>query len=274
MAFSYDAGSSSPTLAGLVEFNSLRINDGSFKTHRVPPITDSAPIRDSTFPLPSDHGGYLATQQFYDPWLFDIEGWVLTTSPDDIPGALDYLRGKFNLDAGLQTLTVNARGWSAARQMTARIAGQIVVNEPDLTQKKVARRDFVIPLVAADPRLYATTLQSVTVDASESLTNDGTTATPFAVRFNGPQTNPKIDGPGSAGSNRIRYEGVIASGDWVEVSTDASNGVSAVDNTGANVYGGLTAFTARTIAAGASTWSATNDSGAGTTVVKFRSAWL
>lgn len=281
MAFSYDAGSTSPTYAGLIEFNGIRFNDGTFKSQRVPLIVDSAPVRDAVTDLPSDDGGFAGTA-FYGPWQFDLEAWLYVPSPDDVQAALDYLQSKVNTAAGLLTMPVNSRGWSAARQVTARVAGQIVVNEPDVDLKKVPRRDFTIPFVAPDPRLYAAALQQVTVTTGTTLTNNGSVSTPFTVQFNGPLTNPQIDGPGAAGTNRIRFSGTIPSGHWVEVQTNPASvtGVTAYDDTGASAYGtgtygsGISAFTATVIAPGSSSWTATADSGTGSTVVSFRDAWI
>lgn len=280
MSFTYDAGTSTPNLAGLVEFNGIRINDGTFVCTHLGGIIDSSGLRSNITQLPSDHGGTAGTP-FYDPRDILIEGYLTVPLLADVDGATDLLEQSFNLWAGLQTLTVNRAGWAAARQLTARVAGPIQIVEPDMLAKLVPDRDFTIPLVAPDPRLYAVTEQAVTVTAGTSLTNGGSIDTPFRVRFNGPLTNPQIDGPGAAGTNRIRFSGTVTSGHWVEVQTNpaSSTGVSAYDDAGASAYGtgtygsGVSAFTATTITPGSSSWTATADSGTGSTVVYFRDAW-
>lgn len=275
MAFSYAAGTSTPGLAGLAEISGIRINQepGTFVLTRCGRLVESPQIRSGVVPLPSDHGGYLGTS-LYSPMPFSLEGYLTVPVLADIWGAIDLLNESFNLDNGAQTLVLNTSGWSATRQISVILDGPIQIVEPTMLAKNLPDRDFVIPLIAADPRLYATSLTTTAVTTATAVTNAGTVSTPFTVRFTGPLTNPKIDGPGTAGTNRIKYNDVIASGDWVEVSTDASGGITAVDNTGANVYAALTAFTARKLAPGASSWTGSADAGAGTYEIKFRSAWL
>jgi hypothetical protein len=277
MTWTYAAGTTTPTLAGLIEFNGARINDGSLRAGYFAGLLDAPPVRDSSVALPSDHGASPG-QPFYGARNMQIQGWVETTVADDLPLAMDYLRNAFNLYAGLQELVVNCRGFTARRQTLARVVDAITFNDPGLGFRRVPRRDFIIPMIAPDPLLYnADTLHSLTV-TSTSLTNSGSMPTPFVVRFNGPLTNPALNGPGVG--NIVKYTGVIASGHWVEVGTNPASvtGVYAVDDNGADVYGGtastgISNFTARVIAPGSGTWVATADAGSGTTVVSFRDAW-
>jgi hypothetical protein len=232
-------------------------------------------VRDAVTALAADHGGYFGTA-FLDVWSFDLTGWFLVDAAADVAAAFDYLRSKVNVYKGAQVVTFNHPGWSASRQMTLRVSGQVSMAEVERGENKLTSRTVTIPVTAADPRLYATTAQAVTVGTGgTSLTNSGTVDAPFTVRFNGPQTDPQIDGPGTAGLNRIKYTGSITSGHYVDVTTlDAASGVMiAVDDTGANVFGSLANGTARTINPGTSTWTKSNASGAGTTVVTFRDAW-
>ena len=56
MAYTYDAGTTSPTYAGLVEFGGIRVNDGCFKSEHLAGLQDGAPIRQSVALLPNDWG--------------------------------------------------------------------------------------------------------------------------------------------------------------------------------------------------------------------------
>ena len=278
MSYSRDDGTSTPNLAGLIQLPSgFRINDGTFELHHSD-IFDSPPVRPSVTPLANDHGGYPGTP-FYDPWPFVIEGRMWVSALADIWGGKDDLEGAFNLDAGLIVLTLNTAGWSATRQVTARVNGQIQFLEPTEMEKLLPQRDFVIPMIAPDPRRYSTTEHSQTITSNTSVTNAGKTSTPFKVRFNGPQTNPKLDLHGTSGTKRIKFTGTITSGHYVEVNTYSNGVMTAVDDSGANAYGtgtygtGVTKATAYVLAPGASGWDATNDSGAGTTVVYWCDAW-
>lgn len=281
MSFTYRAGSSTPNLAGLAETSTVRISggndgtyDGTYELHSCGRLIASPPLRTGLATLPGDHGASSGTP-LYTEFPFTIEGRLSVPVLADVWGAIDLLLQAFNLDAGLQTLTLNTSGWSATRQISVLVDGPVTILEPLEMEKLVPDRDFIIPLVAPDPRMYATSQTTTTVTTATAVTNAGTASTPITVRFTGPQTNPQIDGPGTAGTNRIKYTGTVASGHYVEVSANATGtGVTALDDLSANVYSGLTAFTARKLAPGASSWTATNTSGAGATTVKFRSAWI
>ena len=278
MSYTRSDGTTTPNLAGLLQLASgFRINDGTFVLTRCD-LFDSPPVRPSVTPLSNDHGGYPGTP-FYSPWEFTIEGYLTVPVLADVWSAKDDLEGAFNLDAGLLVLTLNASGWSATRQVTARVNGPIQFLEPAMLAKQVPDRDFTIPMIAPDPRRYSTTEHSQAITSNTSVSNAGKTSTPFKVRFNGPQTNPKLDLHGTSGSRRIKFTGTITSGHYVEVNTYDNGVMTAVDDAGANAYGtgtygtGVTKATASVLAPGSSAWDATNDSGAGGTTLYWRDAW-
>lgn len=275
MTYSRSDGTSTPNLAGLVQLASgFRINDGTFVLTRCD-LFDSAPVRSGVRSLSSAHGGFTSAS-YYDFWPFVIEGYLTVPVLADVWAAKDDLKSHFNLDAGLQTLTVNCSGWAATRQISAIVAGPIQFLEPVMLEKNLPDRDFVIPLAAPDPRLYESSPTNTTVTTSTTIPNGGTTATPFVVRFNGPQTNPRIDlDSSSSGAQRIGVTAVIASGHYIEVNTyDSTTGtLTAVDDTGANALAYVSAATAKTVAAGGSAWTRTHDAGSGSTVVTTRGAW-
>lgn len=274
MSFTYAAGDSTPGLAGMASIGSIRINqNGTFEMWSCGRLTLTPPRRNAVTTLPNAHGATVGTP-LYTEFPFTIEGQLTVPTLSDIWAAYDLLFQTFHTDAGLQVLTLNTSGWSAARQCTVELDGQITLLEPSMFAKQVPDRQFTIPLVAPDPRLYATSVTSTNVTTATTVTNNGTASSPITVRFNGARTNPQIDGPGTAGTNRIRVAATIASGDWIEVTVDPVNGVTALDNAGANRYADVTALTASVVPSGASSWTATSDSGAGTVTVKFRDAWL
>lgn len=276
MTWTYDAGTDVPDVHGLCEFPALRINDGTFRPLSLPPIFSTAPLRVIANPLPSDDGGTFGPTRL-DVWPFDIVCWFFesddATFRTDLGSIIDYVRANVSVDD--QTVLFNAPGWAEARQMTLRLGGQITIVEPEKGEASVPARDVTIPMLAVDPLLYSTTEHTVTIASATSVTNAGNFSTPFTVRFNGPVTDVRIDGPGTAGTNRLRYPGTIASGDWIEVSTNpaAAGGVTAVDQDGTNVYADLGAFTARSLPAGTSSWTKTVTSGAGAVTVTYRDAW-
>lgn len=268
MPYTYNAGTTTPNLAGLAEYNGVRINDGTFELHHLAGLIDSPPIRVPSLSLPSRHGGFVGTR-YYDPLAINLEGKLLVADYTQIGPALDQLRGAFNTDAGLQTLTVNYPGWANARQVTAGVSGQIVVDEPAGLEKLEPYRTFSVPLIAPDPLLYDVNTTTVTVTTGTTITNAGTASTPFVVRFTGAATNPTLTtAAGSIAMNPY----TVASAHYAEVNTNAAatTGITALTDAGVNVYGNVTAFTVYTIPPGSSSWTYT---GGGTCTVTFRNAW-
>lgn len=294
MSFSYVEGTTTPNLAGLIDIGTLdgtgatgiRISGestGTFELHAAPGLLDGpANVRDYMTDLPNDHGG-TAGLALSGARLFAIEGMLTVPTLADVDGAVDLLEANLDIERGLQTFKINRTGWSAARQVTAQVIGDGVrIIEPEGRAKLVPDRLFTVACAAPDPRIYSVTEHTQTITTSTAVSNAGNKACPIKVRFNGDQTNPKIDLAGTSGSCRIRFAGTIPSGHYVEVAAfpASSTGVYALDDTGVNAmgtdssYGGpISAFTARTVPRGSSSWTATNDSGAGTTVLYWRDAW-
>lgn len=274
--FTYAAGSTTPTdPAGLIEWPSARFSDGSLRPLIIPPLWESAPLRVTKSDLPGD-GGYVPDPKL-DAWEFEVKAWLLVddTAGEDVQSALDYLRGKINAYLGWQDVLLRgfSADWTENRQMRLRLAGQLTADVPEKGTLMSPERDLTIPVIAADPRMYSTTLHSSPLNAT--LTNAGNTPAPLTVTFEGPLTNPRVDGPGTAGTNRIRLGRTLLTGESVTVTTyDPDSGqLTAIDDTGANAYGDITAATARTLDVGATAWTKTADAGAGTVTVEWRDAW-
>lgn len=268
MTFTYDAGSATPGYAGLISWPSLRVNDGTFRPLVIPPITESAPVRVGSTPSPE--GGGVVSDPVLDVWSFEVAAWIYTEDIADMQAAVDYLKSKVNAWNGWQTVTFDAPDWAEPRRMTLQVNGQLQVTVPDKGTLIAPERVFSVPVIAADPRLYGQTQQTVTVTTSTAVTNDGNYGAPFTVRFNGPQTDPQINKDGTSGSAKVKYVGTITSGHWVEFNTLTGE---AVDDTGATAYSGISASTARRLAPGSTAWTKSNASGAGTTQIIFRNTW-
>jgi hypothetical protein len=288
MAFTYLPGTTTPNLAGLIQTTLMvgsdpfRINDGTFELLGAPGLLWGTPnVRSAVAELPSDDGGF-AGLPFNGPREFILNGNLKVPTIADMWSAIDLLWQAFTLTdlatalPTLQLLTVNTSGWAHKRQIAARINGELSITPPaDLDGHLALKRGFSVPMIAPDPWLYnADTLQAVTVTTT-NLTNNGNRNTPFVVRFNGPRVDPHLDGPGLTGK-QIKYIGTIASGHWVEVGTNPAGdgtGLYAVDDSGADVFASLSAFTARVIPPGTTSWGTGSTSGSGNIVVSFRDAW-
>lgn len=278
MAYTYSAGTTTPNLAGLAEFNGVRINDGTFEMHRLGGVIDSAPVRDTVAPMPSDDGGYVGAI-FTDPLQISLEGKILVADYTQVGPALDQLRGAFTAKAGLQTLKLNYPGWATARQVQAFVAGAIAVDEPPDLEKLVPDRNFVIPMIAPDPLLYdADNLRTIDVPmtgAATAVTNAGTAPTFMVARFTGPFSTSATLTRASDGAS-IVYSNSAGAGGYIDVQTNPVVGVSAVTNLGVNVYFSVTAWTLYTIPPGTTNFSATAASGttgASKVTLTWRDAW-
>lgn len=276
MTFTYDAGTSTPNLAGLVEVGTIRINDGTFHLLAATGLLlGSASVRDGVTPSGSMDGGYPGVPR-YNPRAILLEGQIRVPTVPDLWGAIDLLNQAFNLETTApRTLTVNTTGWAGTRQIAVvpSDASVQVISPADFDGHHIGIREFSVNLVAPDPRLYDTSLQTVTVTTGTTLTNAGTASAPFIARFEGPQTGPiTLTDPDG---NSIQV-GTVASGDWIEVNTrDAATGtLTAVDSTGASAIEQVTISTSSVVRPGATSWSRTHGGGAGATKVKFRSAWM
>lgn len=276
MSFSYSAGSTSAAsvYAGMCEFPSLRINDGSFRSLVIPPIIESAPAAHSLASLPGD-GEFVGPRRLRS-WAFNIEGWFKVDAPLDVQGAVGYLNSKLNVYNGWQTVYFDAPSWSDQRQMRLAVLN-VALAQPDKDHLKTTQRAFIVSVVAADPRLYGKTAVGPTAigTGGTSLTNAGNYETPMTVVFTGPFTSaPRIDGPGTAGTNRLGLTGTVSAGTVITVNTydSTTGGLTAVDQTGANAMSLLSDMTGRVLLPGASTWTRTG-TGTGTIEVTHRPAY-
>lgn len=275
MSFAYSAGSATPGFGGLAEFSSLRICQGTYRPLSIPPLDQTMPLRTKSSPVP--RGGAFVDPPLPDAWAFDLTGflWVPGGDPTagDTQAAIDYLRSKVNAYQGWMTLTLNALSWPATRFMTVQVNGQVSAEDMEVERKKLPRRGFTIPLIAADPRIYSTLQTTTPITTSTAVVNAGTTPAPFTARFHGPQTDPELNGPGAG--NNLQYTGTIASGHYVDVVTvdPATGTMTATSDAGVNVFAAMTIDTATYVNPGTSHWTRSNTSGAGATEMLTRDAW-
>lgn len=277
MAFSYDAGSSTPDLGGLVEIGGIRINNGTFKLTSLGGL-GSPPIRVPMTELASAQGSHLGTQ-FHSGYTAAIEGYIDVDQVAYLDPALDMLKAAISplVNGPTQLLIFNRSGFATRRQVTASFGGQVTVEEPVERAKLVPQRNFVIPMAIPDPFAYnADSQHSVTVPyngASVQLPNNGNAPTTFAVTFSGTATNPALFDDTTGQSIALT---MAITTHPVTVQTNPVTGISAVDSVGTNDYANVSAFTLLTIPAGTSRMfhsTATGVSG-GTCTVVYRDAWV
>lgn len=281
MTWSYNAGTTTPTFAGLVEVNGIRFNNGTYRTQALPFLIDTPTLRTVASDLPSDHGGVLGPS-FYGPREGPIDGWLSASSVEDVISAREYLKAAFAQvsPTAMSTLVYDSLGFSPKRQCAVRVAGPIVFEEPEIILKKVARRDFSIPLIVPDPLLYdAVTVQSVTLPmdgTSHTLVGGGSMPAPFTARFTGPWTTAAnlID---NASGIAITLTMSLTAGHYVDVDLTDISDPKATDDTGASQFGAITVRSLRRVQPGSNSWKATataGTTGASQVTVTYRNAWI
>lgn len=274
MSFTYTAGTA-VDYSGVLSFPSgIRFggDDGSFRLLVCPPITDSVPLRVPSGPAP--RGGGLVGDPLLDLWEFDVQGWFLTDDIADVHAGIEYLHARVNAHNGWQTVTLNAPGWAAARTMTVRVAGSIVVDPRDKGDMTVPERNITIPLIAADPRRYGAAVTTA-ITTGTSVTNAGNLRSPFQAVFVGPLTDALLDGPGTG--NKIGLT-TVASGQTITVTTvDPETGTMALsDNLGTDavtLQGLLVNDDADYIEVGTESWTFTKSAGTGTASIIVKPAF-
>lgn len=278
MTWPYSAGSATPNYSGLFELPDfdLRICDvasgGTAPTFHplvIPPIVSSAPFRQNVMGVP--RGAYVA-DPIFDSWQFDVTGWFLMDDVDDVGAAFAYLCDAVKVANGWMAAHFNDPSWSAARLMTVRKSGPITYAEnPDKGEMGSGYREFVIPLIAADPLKYSLTTTDTVIGTGTTVTNNGNAKVTHVVRFDGPNTDHIQVAVNGSSDDALVYLGyALGSGEWIEINTrDASY----VTNTGVDMnpyfYVGSVA---RLLAPGGN--SATKSSGSGgTATIKHYDGW-
>lgn len=281
MTWTYNAGTTTPTYAGLLELNGIRFNDGSFKTQHLSGIIDTPPVRTVISDLPSDNGGYLG-RSYYGPRDASIDGWILATTVEDVLEAREYLKKALAMVDGtaLSVAVFNMPRWATRRQCNVRVAGPIVFEEPEITRKKLGRRDFTIPLIAPDPLLYdADNLRSTDLGmgaGNVTLTGAGSMPTPFKARFTGPWATSATLTRTTDGAT-VTLTMSLSAGQYVDVDFTDVTHPTAVQSTGANVFGNVSATGFRKLGVGSNVWNASaasGTSGASKVTVTWRDAWV
>lgn len=274
MTWTYDPGTSTPGGLALVETSALRINDGSFVLSAIGGLSDTPDVRASLAESAEGHGGYLSSS-FYRPRQITVEGYVLTDSLADLWVAIDYLKGAFNLanPRGSTRLFVKSLGWSERRFCDVRVAGPLVIAEPGRgSEQRQPYRDFQIPLVAPNPRLYGETVYDTVNHAFSNvqyqMVNEGSMPSPGQWIVDGPATNPSLID--DANARAIRYQGTVPSGSTLIV--DLLYRTATLN--GGNVYANLGQFDDVSVAAGGQTLRSTVTSGTGGWRYQHRSVWI
>lgn len=260
MAYVRDDGSGLPSYVGMATYSGLTVNDGTFRLAALPGLVDAAPIRLATADLAAAHGAF-ADAPFWAGRAFRIEGSILTGLDDDLASAQDDLQGAFGLTSrSAKVLTVNRKGWTDSRIVTAFVQQPLTIAE-DSVSAVVPWREFTVGLFAPDPRVYGSTLRTIAVTSATPAPNAGNMNAPLVVTFTG-GTNPTL----SDGTTTLALTGTVSG----TVTIDAL-AQTAVDGGGGNVYGMVTGFAVPEIPPDGSSLTLT---GGGTATVAYHDTWM
>lgn len=138
------------------------------------------------------------------------------------------------------------------------------------------KKSVFLGLVAADPRIYSSTLHSLTINPGagySTVTNQGDFTSPASLKINGPGTNPTL----TANGWPLVFQGLtLSAGEFITVDLMQR---TVVKNDGTNQYGKVNFLSSAwwLLASGDNSvkidW-ASGSTGASTLVVTWRDAWV
>jgi hypothetical protein len=196
---------------------------------------DSPDVRTSYSDRQADHGSW-AGKAYLQSRVLTAGGAIVAPDQATLEAALDSLQAAASLD---DTLLVVYE--TTPRQCTVRRSGRVLIDRPT---DRIA--NYSVLLTAADPRKYATTLQSqsvglpsvsgglslpitlpititaTTVSGSVVLTNPGTAATRPVLTITGPVASPTILAQRPDGTvTQLAYADTLQAGEVLVIDCDA-----------------------------------------------------
>lgn len=169
------------------------------------------------------HGTYDLTT-FYGPRTLSCDLWV-TSDPDigvndweSFWTAFDALTAALGYGTPTKQLTFRRMGLSYDEFCYVTVEGAI---EPEWPWPRHPLCKFPFEVVAKDPRLYQSTLQTHTSASGGVVNNAGNFNTSPLIRFIGPGTNPSITNSTLSTENIIDITYTMGGGDEIEIDTMA-----------------------------------------------------
>lgn len=213
-----------------VDGSNVHTVGGSVRLNRFDGLGSPAP-RDNRPARAREHGAADFTT-YYEPRVFNLEGYVVGSSLSAMWPLVDTLKQQFALNG----LTHILRWVRETDALTYRAV--VSVNSPLEIDLPLSGRhcEFAVTLVAADPRIYNNTLDSgsfASPATSVTVTNDGNFNTAPVVTFTGAGTNPGLRNGALTAENELRLTYTMVAGDTIVVDhggkTVKLNGASRPD---------------------------------------------
>ena len=178
--------------------STLTLHDSATrKLSRVEGLIGPPPVREAVTPLSGRHGAFDASR-LHSERMITIEGELWNTSTEAVLADFANLSAAFSESLYAPATVTFKRGDDTEFFCNVKLAGEIL---PSL-EGSTNRLSYQATFRAADPRLYSTTLQTVSfpamtatnsttwtaaqTSASVNLTNSGTAPTPFTLTATSP----------------------------------------------------------------------------------------
>lgn len=178
--------------------------------------------------------GAIEMTTYYGPRTFSFDIWILGDDNSDWANfwtAHDDLNEAMALGSGSQVLSFKRSGLDYLESAYVRSNQEATPEWPHAGTPVCVLKG--VEMTAADPRLYATDLQTVNITGTDDAVNGGNFNTPPLIRFNGPGTNPGASNDTLSTENEININYTLSGGDIVEVDCMARtvklNGTSRPD---------------------------------------------
>lgn len=162
------------------------------------------------------HGVYDLTT-YYSSRAWEGTMWISGATSDDWSGfwtAYDLFMQATAYGTPTKVLTFTRNGLAYSEYSTVTMEDDM---RPEFLAPSQAICRIPFAMVAGDPRLYKTTLSTLSFASSGSATNTGNFNTPPLIRFNGAGTNPGLQNTGLSTENQVNILYTMTGGDVIEV---------------------------------------------------------
>jgi hypothetical protein len=276
MPYTYSAGSATPVAAGMVEYGTIRINDGTFITNSILGLREPPTIRRALTALGAVHGEFASGAQYGSRLVaVDLTAQQAEGDIGDCYQAIDALQEPFMANpSAIVPVYFTDKGWTGRRFINA-LLENLSIENPEQGRTKTPWRSVLMQLRAADPRIYSETLRTLQAApaASVALPNVGNLSAPPVMDFYGPFTTLRATRPDG---KFTEIASALPNGEYVRVDVLARTVIrSGNGNSWLANMNGLFLEVNPSTAGQSWTVAATGTTGAATKVVfSYRDTWI
>ena len=178
----------------------------------------SAPPRNNR-PNRARRHGAIEMSDYYEPRIFEFDLWLISDDWASMWTAFDVVTAALAVGSGPQVLTFTRSGLAYTEFSTVTLDKDV---EPRWPYGGAPTCVFEgITMVAGDPRLYGTALETANLTSDDYVPHTGTFNTPLIFTFNGAGVNPGLGNSEYSNDNEFHLNYTMGGGDVVEVDTAA-----------------------------------------------------